>query len=471
MPTYSFFYDEAEHSRKINYKTISAANYYDNFVTMIVGWPDDKNDILQRHTAFEAKYADRKKHNGEIKSTTLQQKQFKYGFASLNKQNVQFVDDFLSLFDDNSHVIFSTCSKIEYLISQISQEGRGDFLIDADLIKYSITKALVMYRPKEIIKILDESPNDFLEALRKFLRNRIENNKKNPKLKYAETATFRKILDVLDTIANSPELSWDYHMPFDGFRKYLAEKNITDYRLIIDKEGKEGESSRTLKAAQKIGLNNLEEADSTEYSGLRMADMMAGIVSKLLKGLSNSLRYQSFEEGVNKKILDTKWFRLNETQLRLYKKLYWLICKCQPACYKSCSGIYSDDLIAFYALLVFMNQFESIEQIQPDIEMKGEYFNAFACEWLKEYFDSKRQPLLPLHEGFQTFDVLSVGMSQESIPTVTILKDGEPKCFRLPDELSEWVCYVVAVATMGINLFPAKMIFFNINGNYHVDIL
>lgn len=60
MPTYSFFYDEAEHSRKINYKTISAANYYDNFVTMIVGWPDDKNDILQRHTAFEAKYADRK---------------------------------------------------------------------------------------------------------------------------------------------------------------------------------------------------------------------------------------------------------------------------------------------------------------------------------------------------------------------------------------------------------------------------
>lgn len=48
MPTYSFFYDEAEHSRKINYKTISAANYYDNFVTMIVGWPDDKNDILQR---------------------------------------------------------------------------------------------------------------------------------------------------------------------------------------------------------------------------------------------------------------------------------------------------------------------------------------------------------------------------------------------------------------------------------------
>ena len=34
---YEFFYDEAEHSRKINYKTIAAQNYYDNFVAVIVG--------------------------------------------------------------------------------------------------------------------------------------------------------------------------------------------------------------------------------------------------------------------------------------------------------------------------------------------------------------------------------------------------------------------------------------------------
>lgn len=39
MPEYQFYYDETEHSRKINYNTVSASNYYDNFVTMIVGWP------------------------------------------------------------------------------------------------------------------------------------------------------------------------------------------------------------------------------------------------------------------------------------------------------------------------------------------------------------------------------------------------------------------------------------------------
>ena len=34
---YCFFYDETEHNRKINYNTITANNYYDNFTTAIVG--------------------------------------------------------------------------------------------------------------------------------------------------------------------------------------------------------------------------------------------------------------------------------------------------------------------------------------------------------------------------------------------------------------------------------------------------
>lgn len=35
---YLFFYDETEHSRKINLQTVAAGNYYDNFISVIVGW-------------------------------------------------------------------------------------------------------------------------------------------------------------------------------------------------------------------------------------------------------------------------------------------------------------------------------------------------------------------------------------------------------------------------------------------------
>ena len=244
MSKYNFYYDESEHSRKINYKTVSASNYYDNFITMIVGWLAEKDDILQRHTAFETKYSDRKDYNGEIKSTMLQQKQFKYGFASLNKQNAQFVNDFLSLFDEDIHIYFSVSSKIEYLVLQIFQGYRNSFLVDADLMKYSITKALVMYRPQEIIKCLYESPEDFLEELKKFFRDRIECNKNNPQLKQKETETFQQILFILDDISDALEIDWDYHMSFDGFKKYLVEKDILNYNLIIDKEGKKEEKAK-----------------------------------------------------------------------------------------------------------------------------------------------------------------------------------------------------------------------------------
>lgn len=501
MSIYKFYYDESEHSRKINYKTISAANYYDNFVTMIVGWADEKDDILQRYADFETKYADRKNRNGEIKSKMLQQKQFKYGFASLNKQNAQFVNDFISLFDEDIHIYFSVSSKIEYLVLQIFQGYRNSLFIDADLMKYSITKALVIYHPQEIINCLYKSPKNFLEELKKFFRDRIEYNKKNLELKQKETMAFQKILLVLDKISDTPKLDWDYHMSFDGFNKYLQEKNIQNYSLIIDKEGKSEEESKTLKSAREIGLDNSDEGDSKEHPGIRMADMIAGIISKLLKGLSGSLRYQSLDDGTNKKILDERWFCLTEIQLELYKKLYRLICEWQPAWYKSYSGIYSDDLVIFNTLLNFMNHFESVEQIQADINRQGEYFNGFACKQLeryfdqrrcklpvepvipfdeesylnqsggKVYFDSRKQLLLPLHEGSQTFDVLSVGLDQKLTPTVTILKDGESECFRLPNELSEWACSVVGMAAMGMNLFPTKVTFFNIKGRYFANIL
>lgn len=501
MDKYDFYYDESEHSRKINYKTINASNYYDNFVTIIIGWSVKKRDVLQRFEDFETKYADRKDRNGEIKSTMFKQKQFKYGFASLNKQNAQIINDFLSLFDKDVHIYFSIASKIEYLILQIFKEYRNNIFVDADLLKYSITKALVLYRPEAVIKSVYESPELFLKELKKFFRDRIKDNQNNVELKEKEIRVFKEILLILDEISDIQQIDWDYHMSFDGFKKYLKEKNIQDYTLIIDKEGENDQDSKTLKSARNVGLVNSNEADSTEYDGLRIADMMAGIISKLLKGLCDSLRYQSLLEGTNKKLLDVKWFCLNEVQLELYKKIYRIICEWQPAWYKSYSGIYSDDLIVFIALLNFMNDFQSVKQIQNNIDMQSECFNSFACNELehyfekrrcklpfdpvtrfdeetflnqrgaKVYFDSKKQPLLPLHEGTQTFKVLSVGLDQKFTPTVTILKEGLPICFRLPEELSEWACNVVGMAAMGMKFFPTEVNFTFNNGKYDVFIL
>lgn len=501
MYKYEFYYDESEHSRKINYKTVSADNYYDNFVTVIVGWLSESKDVLYKYSIFEEKYSDRKNKTGEIKSTVLKQRDFQYGFASLNKQNAIFLNDFLSIFNEDVHIYFSVNSKIEYLILQLFKDYKSDRLIDTELMKYSIVKALVAYRPKEIIECIYKSPKEFLVMLKKFFRERIECNKENYRLKHKETEAFETILSILNRISTSFEIDWDYHMSFNGFKKYLKEKALQNYVLILDKEGEEGKDSKTIEAAREIGLDNLYEVNSLKYPGLRISDMIAGILSKLQKGLCVSLKYNSYDDGINKKILNKKWFDVNEVQLELYKKMYQLICEWQPAWYKSYAGIYSDDLILLIALLNFMNQFESVETIRESLDMQGEYFNAFACSRLstyfnqrscklplepvisldeesylncrgaKVYFDYRKQPLLILHEGAQTLDVLSVGVDRNNIPTITILKNGEPECFRLPEDLVGWAIRVIGIASMGMNLFPTKVVFTKLGEKHYVDIL
>lgn len=45
-----FFYDESEHSRKINYSTITSAGYYDNFVVSIVGCSNEYYRQLEKRS-------------------------------------------------------------------------------------------------------------------------------------------------------------------------------------------------------------------------------------------------------------------------------------------------------------------------------------------------------------------------------------------------------------------------------------
>ena len=112
---YNFFYDETEHSRKINYQTVIANNYYDNFISVIVGWSSEEEEcITDRYFAFESKYEDRKK-KGELKSQTMSKKDLQHGFASLSKHNIDFYEDLISLYDEKIIIYFSVISKIEYV--------------------------------------------------------------------------------------------------------------------------------------------------------------------------------------------------------------------------------------------------------------------------------------------------------------------------------------------------------------------
>ena len=495
---YNFYYDESEHSRKINHKTITAKNYYDNFITVIVGWCSEyETDLFEKYTAFEQKYKHRQS-KGELKSKTIRQCQLEQGFASLNNDNVSLLEDFLALFNEKTLIYYTVISKTEYIIRQLFEDYKNSFWVDMDAMKYSITKAVVLYQPADIINGFYENTSELVTLLKKFFSSQIEKDRANEALKEKEIDQFNQILLLLENVSTVKIIDWGYGISFDGFKRYLTERSIKNYSLVIDKEGENG---NTAKAAEREGLTSVSEADSLDFCGIRMADFLAGLISKLMKALHNALSYISEEEQVCKKILDSSWFDISEKQLSLYKRLHYVAVDLNKSWYKTFSGIYSDDLIVLIALLNFMSHFESVEAMKSDIAMQGEYFNAYACELLSEdykrtqnklsidpvkstskdyflnqqgakvYFDINKQPLLEITEDRIVCDVLAVGCSREMIPLVTIAEAGNVKCYRFPIELSEWARVLVGLANMGENLFPSKVMFTKANGGVYADFL
>ncbi|MCI9642457.1 MAG: hypothetical protein HFJ98_06690 [Eubacterium sp.] len=381
---YNFYYDETEHSRKINIKTIEANNYYDNFTSVVIGWNSEKEkQISEKFNAFEDKYS-YCKIDGEFKSTTLKQKHFINGFASMNKQTVALVDDFLSLFNDDVLVNITVASKIEYLVLQLFEGYENNNQYNLDSIKYSITKALLVYQPKEIIQGMFENTKEFLYSLRKFLNYRIKYNQKNKSLKIRETEKFQEILLILNEISKIKTIEWDYDISFYGLKKYLEENSINDFYLAIDKEG----NGKTIEAANNIGFYCTNEVESKNSFGVRMADILAGLFSKLLKALHNALKYNSSDEYLKRKLIPEEWFLLRPDQLGVYHKLYFVILELNNCYYKIFSGIYSDDLLSLISLLRYMYKFKTVEEMRKiDRREHSEKFNEFTCSLIQDYFN------------------------------------------------------------------------------------
>ena len=134
-------------------------------------------------------------------------------------------------------------------------------------------------------------------------------------------------------------------------------------------------------------LINLKEASSQEYVGIRMADMFIGLISKVMQSLKKALTNDYMNERFEKTLLEPGWFILDDRQLGLYKKLYQTICVDNKYWYSTYSGIYSDDLVAFIALLQFMSRFENTEALRNEnYDILPEYFNSFVCQALQERY-------------------------------------------------------------------------------------
>ncbi|WP_077706699.1 DUF3800 domain-containing protein [Virgibacillus dokdonensis] len=497
---YIFYYDESEHSRKINQKTIQAGNYSNNFISVIIGYANErKNDIEQGFNNFKDKFQSRLVNN-EFKSTSMKMKN---GFASINKHNISFLNDFLDLIDEDILLYFSVLNKIEYVTNQIFKDYESNLLIDMDNLRYSISKSVSLYKPQNVIEAI-YNDGDIVGELKKFYKERIKANNSNIILKEKENSMFNDLIVILDDCNKDFKVDWEYRISFDGFKKYLDENGIIKYQLILDKEGNENEDSKTLVSARKMNIKNVCEDDSKNHVGIQIADMLVGIISKFIKKLDDGLVYKNIKEATSKNLLPTEWFCINKDQLVLYKKMHKIITQLNNSWFKSYSGIYADNFIQFVSLLNYFDSYENFQDYREiGLEMHPERYNTLVCTNLEHYFFnmSSKLPInpiteddgiyynqrgaicyldwtkhdyleIPSTESGKVYNVLSVGFfGNMEQPNITVENNDQIECYLLPLELLNWTIYCVSLANMSMNIFPSKVKFGVINNQYYAEII
>ncbi len=380
MSKYLFYYDETEHSRVINQSTIQAKGFYDGFVTVVVGWKEDDQPLLEsKYSKFENTYRQNAK---ELKSSAINNNQLKYGFASLsNKTTLRLVEDLLGFFDEHVLLQYTTISKTEYIVNQLLRCYRGSDIVNIVFMSYSVAKIINVYQPAEVIEALYKTPDELLRALRSYCKQRIRIDYGNALLKQREINTLRQLLCVLKEVTPPESFDWDYSQALYGFKSYLAEQQIDQYSLSIDREMK------TAEAARSIGMINVAEIDSRECWGVRTADMLAGLIVKLLKAIRNELRYSNEEDEIKKQLLNERWFELDNRHLRLYHELHRILVEDNNCWYKAYGSVYSDDLVFLISLLNYFTNFNDQDQLKEHKGMHAEHFNYCACRDLQANYD------------------------------------------------------------------------------------
>lgn len=492
---YLFFYDESEHSRKLTKQTLNADNFALNFVASIIGYLFNDSKLIEKeYSLIEEKY---KKVFcvDELKSTIISRKKYKAGFSTFNSNDIDLIEDIINFCIKNDLMLYVTVqNKIHFIIIQLLKNYHNTFFFDADAMSYSVTKLICMYKPYEVISAIYDKDMSFVLELKKFCIKLLSHNG-NEAHKIIENSLLEQLIALLDDYSHEFKIDWEYSISFYGFKKYLVEQNIGNYLVYIDKEG----IGNTLNGAQSEGINSIEIESNNSY-GVRIADFIAGLVSRFIGAIDDSISYKSIEDNKQLKYLDKKWFEIDERRFNLYKNLQKLLILQNNSWDKTFCSLYADEFMYFISLVNYISSYDSYDEFIK-CDKHQEYVNACAIQDLKRHFeimsnklsidpvsseddsyinqrgavcykDYNKHKCLMIDDTDRNYYVLSVGFfGKMEKACVTIQENGKPVVYLLPNEMIEWAFNCVALANRGEQLFPSNVKFIKHNGKYSAELL
>lgn len=378
---FNFYFDETYHDKAITLSdgklNILADNILDDYIGFFWGAREYKTpEILEVFSDFEAdqKRAFSVLPEKELKSRSFKNNQFKLGVRSFSNIMLDF---YTKLFEIciNQKLIFQIeiISKMEILVRKLFPDTnwfrKNGFVYDVFV--YSFSKMLINYNYQELIDVLchldGASNEECIDVLNKTAINIIKAGD-GVQRKRTEVNIFKQFLQIFNcpglTINAVGTQEWIYFANFDGLCNLLRELSINPRRvnLYIDKEEK------TIETAQMYPFKVAVGVESPENIGVRISDWLAGFIGKTIWGLIHDP--QVVEEKVvdieniktpefsRRRLINAKWFDLNEKQFDCYKKAAKCFLNQQPHKWTFMHCAYADNLIQFTSLLKYIDQFD-----------------------------------------------------------------------------------------------------------------
>ena len=163
---YVFYFDESFHDRKIVIAEDGKINTLrndaiDDYVGVFWGCERSKLDAyIKDLTAFENNYRTifGLPAGKEFKSEIIKQKNYQYGIRTFCKNAIDFYFDLFCMLEHWEFIMqVNIISKIELLIRNALNSVTFPFLANRNSFIYSLTKLIVVHRPKQLLEALENA--------------------------------------------------------------------------------------------------------------------------------------------------------------------------------------------------------------------------------------------------------------------------------------------------------------------------
>ena len=396
----TFYYDETFHDRHLSTKdgvlNAYSKNSNDGFVYAILG-ADNKiiQEFLDDYARLEKSAKDNLGLSGELKSTTFDNKRFKYGLVSLKRDSKDFYYRFFDLLT-KYQLLFQVgyISKTEILVHRFLRHVGLPAFVPFKSFVYSFTKVLENHRLEYLFTtLLSDNKNNIkafafkvIELLQVLLKN-IEGIKREE----VEIIVIRNIVQILKnsryTDGGYIDDTWNYLIIAEGVKNRIKETKC-QCCVILDNE------QSTYEAFASLGLA-CEQQDSQASIGIRSVDMFVGFIGRIIKAIKNDRKEPSLKDinqikrelYLNKRLISKEWFDIDEETFNLYKKIgtffssatYW----------SSFVMCYGDDLMMFFSLFNYINTYEEYNSYIKNKEMHNEYYNTYVCQLIGDLYSDE----------------------------------------------------------------------------------